>query len=186
MDALLASVRPRALLLGMASLVLLLAVGLCANLLMPGYKAYRKADRDRAELARVVGSGEALSEQIIGLRADVDRLSRKLHGDMANLPDKQLEAFIIGRLQRISWKNSVELVSIKPRDGQVVQIFHEMLFDVEIRGDYFDLFVWLQSLGKDLGFVVVKQYIIRPLESGKESPRLSATLTVASYRKGAP
>ena len=64
MDALLASIRPRALLLGMASLVLLLAVGLCANLLMPGYKAFRKADRDRAELARVVGSGEALGEQI--------------------------------------------------------------------------------------------------------------------------
>jgi Tfp pilus assembly protein PilO len=186
MDALLTSIRPRVLLLVMVSLVLLVAGALCANVLMPQYKDYRKADRDRAELARVVGSGEALRKQISGLRADVDHLTRRLHGDMANLPDNQLEAFIIGRLQRISWQNSVELVSVKPRDGQVVQVFREMLFDVEISGDYFDLFVWLQSLAKELGFVVVKRYIIRPLESGKGSPRLSATLTIASYRKGSP
>lgn len=186
MDALLTSIRPRALILGMVSMVLLLALALCANVLMPQYKAYRAADRDREELTRVVESGQALGKQISGLKAEVDRLSRKLHGDMANLPDKQLEAFIIGRLQRISWQNKVELVSVKPRDGQVVQIFREMLFDVEISGDYFDLFAWLQSLAAELGFVVVKQYLIRPLESGKESPRLSARLTIASYRKGSP
>jgi hypothetical protein len=113
----------------------------------------------------------------------VEILSRTLHGDMANLPDKQLEAFIIERLQEISWRNQVELVSVKPRRGQVVPLFREVLFDVEITGDYFDLFAWLQSLAKELGFVVVKQYVIRPIDSDKESPRLSVNLTIVSYRQ---
>jgi len=183
MNALLGRMEPRTLVIGMASVVLLLAAALFSYLLMPEFKAYRNSNNDRIVLERVAESGDALVKELPVLKEEVERLGRKLHGDMANLPDKQLESFIIGRLQGISWRNQVELVSVKPRKGQVVQIFREILFDVEITGDYFDLFTWLQSLAKELGFVVVKQYVIRPLDSGKESPRLSANLTIVSYRK---
>ena len=183
MDALLGRMEPRTLVIGMASVVLLLAAALFSYVLMPELKAYRKSNNDRIVLERVSESGGVLAKQLPVLKEEVERLGRKLHGDMANLPDKQLESFIMGRLQGISWRNQVELVSVKPRKGQVVQIFREILFDVEITGDYFDLFTWLQSLAKELGFVVVKQFVIRPLDSGKESPRLSAKLTIVSYRK---
>lgn len=183
MDALLARMEPRTLVLGMVSIALLLATALFSYVLMPELKAYRKSNNDRKVLERVTESGEALKQEVGALKEEVEILSRTLHGDMANLPDKQLEAFIIERLQGISWRNQVELVSVKPRRGQVVQIFREMLFDVEITGDYFDLFDWLQSLAKELGFVVVKQYVIRPIDSDKESPRLSVNLTIVSYRQ---
>jgi hypothetical protein len=99
------------------------------------------------------------------------------------LPDKQLEAFVIGRLQGISWRNHVELRGVKPGKGEVVRIFREVLFDVEVSGDYFDLFAWLQELRRELGFVVVKQFAIRPLERDKENPRLSVKLSIVSYRR---
>ena len=183
MDALLARVEPRTLVLAMVSVVLLLAAVLFSYVLMPEFKAYSKSNNDRKVLERVTESGEALKQEVGALKEEVEILSRTLHGDMANLPDKQLEAFIIERLQGISWRNQVELVSVKPRRGQVVQIFREILFEVVITGDYFALFDWLQSLTKELGFVVVKQYVIRPIDSDKESPRLSVNLTIVSYRQ---
>ena len=183
MDGLLKKIQPRTVVFGMVSALLLLSGGAFAHVLMPAYKAYVKSVRDRAALEVSVNEENALNEELVALGREVEELSHTLHGDMANLPEKQLEAFIIGRLQRISWKNRIELLSVEPRKGDVVHTFREALFDVEINGDYFDLFAWLQSLEKELGFVVVKQYILRPLESGKESPRLSARLTIVSYRK---
>ncbi|MGD8615468.1 MAG: type 4a pilus biogenesis protein PilO [Gammaproteobacteria bacterium] len=183
MDALLEKIRPRTVMIGMVSVLLLVSGGAFAYVLVPAYKTYLKSEREQAALEMAVESGNALQKELVALRQDVEDLSRTLHGDMANLPEKELEAFILGRLQRISWENRIELVSVKPRKGAVVQTFRELLFDVEINGHYFDLFAWLQDLARELGFVVVKQYILRPLESGKESPRLSARLTIVSYRK---
>jgi len=183
MYALLNRMEPRTMVMAMVAIVLLLAAALFSYVLMPDINAYRKSVNDRTVLERVAESGDALEKELAGLEGDVQRLSRKLHGDMANLPDKQLEAFIIGRLQGISWRNEIELISVKPRKGQVVQIFREVLFDIEVNGDYFDLFTWLQSLAEELGFVVVKQYVIRPLDSDKQNPRLYVNLTIVSYRK---
>ncbi|MDH3871745.1 MAG: hypothetical protein OEU44_05990, partial [Gammaproteobacteria bacterium] len=61
--------------------------------------------------------------------------------------------------------------------------FEEALFEVEISGDYFDLYNWLQDLGEDLGFVVVKHFKLRPLDQNETSPRLNAKLTIVSYRE---
>jgi hypothetical protein len=183
MDAFLSRMEPRTLLIATTSLALLLAAALFSYVLLPEIKAYRQADRDRSLLRGAVESGQILGGELAGLGAEVDQLSRKLHGDMANLPDKQLEAFVIGRLQGISWRNQVELVSVKPGKGRAVEIFRENLFDVEVAGDYFDLFAWLQNLTEELGFVVVKQFVIRPLDVDTEAPRLSARLTIVSYRK---
>ncbi|RDH89957.1 MAG: hypothetical protein DIZ77_12145 [endosymbiont of Seepiophila jonesi] len=84
---------------------------------------------------------------------------------MAGLPAQQMESYIIGRLQKVSWETNVELVSVKPGDGQTVQMFQESLFEVELNAGYFDFFKWLQTIGRDLGFIVIKKYGIQPLGS---------------------
>ena len=113
-------------------------------------------------------------------------LRRRLHGDMANLPPKEIEAYIIGRLQAISWRNRVELVGVEPNSGEMIESFREMLFTVRLAGDYFDLYNWLRDLGKELGFVVIKRYQMSPVDRNEEVPRLSAELTIASYRTVEP
>jgi Tfp pilus assembly protein PilO len=183
MSVLLNQVQPRTVLIAMVSGVLLLVAVIFAYVLMPTYKTYLKTEADRTGLELAVRKSDVLRNELAALRNDVEKLTRALHGDMADLPDQELEAFVIGRLQQISWRNHVELVSVKPRKGDVVQTFREVLFDVEITGDYFDLFAWLQSLTEELGFVVVKHYILRPLVSGEENPQLNAKLTIVSYRK---
>jgi len=172
--------RQRILLAG-GSLALLMA-GLFSYVLLPQIKVYRQSLESLAVLEGVASQGQAVSEQLERLSMEVNDLDQQLHGDMANLPEKQLESFVIGRLQTISWRNNVELVSIEPSLGETVQAFQESLFRVELGGSYFDLYGWLGEINEELGFVVIKEYEMQPVEDVAEDPNLAVTLTIASYR----
>ena len=167
----------------MAGIVLLLATSLVYAFIMPQVKGYQSTVNAREILQQVAKTSSQLEAKLVGVEEAIKELGHQLHGDMVDLPEKQLEAFIIGRLQEISWRHEVELISVRPNKGKVVQIFRELLFDVEVTGDYFELFDWLRELDRELGFVVVKRYTIRPLENNSPSPRLSVRLTMVSYRK---
>ena len=183
MEKLLKEMEPRTMALLMVSTALLVAAALASYVIVPEIKDYRKSLNALTVLEKVTASGDSLEQEMTALRSDVERLTRELHGDMVNLPENQLESFVIGRLQGISWRNNIELLGVTPGKGGMVQIFEETLFDVEVAGDYFDLYAWLQELGNELGFVVVKKFNIRPLDAGKTPPRLNARLTIVSYRE---
>lgn len=148
----------------------------------PEFKKFRAVSSAQDALVATAANEGELAEELATLRVDVQDLERRLHGDMANLPPKEIEAYIIGRLQAISWRNRVELVGVEPISGEMIESFREMLFTVRLAGDYFDLYNWLRDLGKELGFVVIKRYQMSPIDRNEEVPRLSAELTIASYR----
>ncbi|NNG11822.1 MAG: type 4a pilus biogenesis protein PilO [Halobacteria archaeon] len=183
MDKLVENLEPRVILMLMGAAVLLTLTALLTYAIWPKLKDYRSLDHSRTVLEKVVESSSELDVEISRIRGELDSLQHQLHGDTVNLPENQLEAFIIGRLQNISWRNNIQLLGVKPGKGNKVHIFDEVPFEVEITGDYFDLFNWLQSLGEDLGFVVVKHFTIRPLDQKETSPRLTAKLTIVSYRE---
>jgi Tfp pilus assembly protein PilO len=165
-----------------ASAVVLLAAALFSYTLMPQVRAYRLASETKTLLEAAGLQGDLVALQLQGLSTDVEALKKLLHGDMANLPEQQLEAFVIGRLQSISWRDNVELVSIEPKDGETVQMFSELLFNVALTGTYADLYTWLTDIKAELGFIVIKEYRMRPIEDVAENPQLAASLTIASYR----
>ena len=148
----------------------------------PEFRNFRAVSSSRDALVATAANEGELAEELSALRVDVQGLERRLHGDMANLPPKEVEAYIIGRLQAISWRNRVELVGVEPNSGEMIESFREMLFTVRLAGDYFDLYNWLRDLGNELGFVVIKRYQMSPIDRNEEVPRLSAELTIASYR----
>ena len=73
-------------------------------------------------------------------------------------------------------------MAVEPRAGERVQMFQESLFEIELYGSYGGLFTWLADVGDDLGFVVIKEYQMRPAEDIAKDPRLHVELTLASYR----
>lgn len=169
------------LLLAGGSLALLITA-LFMYVLLPQIKSYQTSLESLEILEGVASQGQAVSEQLATLSAEVNDLNRQLNGDMANLPEEQLESFVIGRLQNISWRNAVDLVSIEPSSGERVQVFQESLFRVELAGSYFDLYEWLREINNELGFVVIKEYEMAPIEDDANNPDLAVNLTIASYR----
>jgi len=149
---------------------------------LPKIKTYSSITKEEVTLNKVVENGDLLDTQLTQLRGDIESMQRRLQGDMASLPEKEIEAFVVGKLQRISWQNNVQLVGIEPSDGATIESFHEILFRVSLAGDYFDMYQWLREVSSELGFVLIKQYEMKPIDSLSQQPRLSVTLTMATYR----
>ncbi len=153
-----------------------------AAALLPGIKEYRSTTRAVAVLEDAQENSADLEQQLQDRHANIEDLKFRLHGDMANLPLKQVEAYVIGRLQKISWRNDVDLVSVQPALGQQVQIFSEMLFKIEVVGEYNNIYRWLWDAKNELGFVVVKEYGMRRRDKVDDNPKLLTNISLASYR----
>ena len=151
-------------------------------MVLPKVKIYRGIAETETTLSNVVENGDLLDTQLAQLHDDIDLLQRRLHGDMASLPEKEIEAYVIGKLQRMSWQNNVQLVGVEPSAGATIESFHEILFQVSLAGDYFDMYRWLREVSNELGFVLIKQYEMKPMDNLSRKPRLSVKLTMATYR----
>jgi len=158
------------------------AAAMVAGLLLPKIKAVRTASQQVSVLEEAAQDGGELERHLQEQHAKIEELRFRLHGDMANLPVRQVEAYIIGRLQKVSWNNAVELVSVEPAIGERVQIFQEILFNVRLVGQYDDLYHWLRETREDLGYVVVKEYALTRHDNEDDGPLLAANLSLASYR----
>ena len=174
---------PRTVAIMLFAIVFLVCAVEVTYLLWPQVVNYKSLRTSHETLTMATMSGESMVEQLVKSEAEVDNLSRQLHGDMARLPIKQMESFIIGRLQKVSWATEVELVSVQPGDGGLVQNFRESLFEVRLSAGYFDFFEWLQIINDELGYIVVKKFEIDPNSARVENnPKLDIALTLVSYR----
>lgn len=174
---------PRVVAMLLAAVVLLVTAVEVTYLLWPQVKTYRDLSSSHQLLEQTVTSSDSLTRQLERIDTEVQALSRELHGDMARLPARQMESFVIGRLQKVSWATDVELVSVQPGSGRQVQNFRESLFEVRLNARYHDFFQWLQQVNDELGYIVVKKFEI---DSGSpediDNPVLSLSLTLVSYR----
>jgi len=168
--------------------MLLLGVGLVITslavtaALVPKIKAFHALSQQVSVLEEAKDNAPNLEQHLQERHARIEDLKFRLHGDISNLPFKQIESYVIGRLQKISWRNEVELVSVAPESGQQVRIFRETLFNIELVGEYENIYRWLWDAKNELGFVVVKEYSMSRRDSIDDHPRLLAEVSLASYR----
>ena len=182
MQDLLRKISLRELRLILAGLGAVLVVALAVSLLVPEIKKLIAAQKDVDVLQAASQDSAELEQHMQKQGRQIEDLRFRLYGDMADLPLKQVEAYIIGRLQEISWGTKVDLVSVEPVAGERVQIFQEMLFNVELLGHYDDLYRWLWDVRNELGYVVIKEYGLTRQNDDDKDPLLLANLSLASYR----
>jgi Tfp pilus assembly protein PilO len=162
----------------------ILTVVAFSGLLLPDLKLLHTTRQSVSTLRQATQDASLLEQQITRQHAALEALRFRLHGDMEDLPPRQVESYIIGRLQKVSWNNDVELVSVQPRDGDRVHIFQEMLFSVQLVGHYNAIYGWLWDVRNELGFVVIKELSLSRRNNDDGQPLLTAALTMAAYRKG--
>lgn len=172
---------PRTLRLMLAAIALLLFTAIIVYLIAPEYKQFRKVNESFTALQRLNLSHTNIEQQLHRVKNEVALLDKKLHGNMAHVPVEQIESYIIGQLQKISWNTGVELLSVTPSKGKKVQIFQENLFKVKLNAGYFEFFQWIQNINQELGYIVIKQLTIQPDAAVLINPKLSITLTLVLF-----
>lgn len=168
-------------LLAACAAVLLLAAAVSYGY-WPKIQELRTLQESRDVMAQVTATQVSAESEIARMNDEVAALRHRLQGDMANLPVRQMEAFIIGRLQNISWRNDMTLVGVEPAIGESVEMYREVLFRVELSGDYFALLDWLADVSTELGFVVIKEYQLGVADNDPQDPVLTTKLLIAAYR----
>lgn len=182
MNSLLNNIGNRELRLLLLGVGLVLSAVVVSALLLPTVKKYAAATREVSVLEEAKANSPNLERHLQDRHARIEELKFQLNGEITNLPFKQVESYVLGRLQKISWRNDVELVSVEPASGQQVQIFRELLFNIEIIGEYDDIYRWLWDAKNELGFTVVKEYAMRRRDNIDDRPQLLAEVSLASYR----
>jgi Tfp pilus assembly protein PilO len=82
-------------------------------------------------------------------------------------------------LDSISSHHDIQLISVTPEKPQSVNIFEEIPFSIEVRGDYKGLADWLRSVEQELGHMVVRHFEITT-QTGWDL--LTMRLEMVSYR----
>ena len=182
MQELLQRVSLRELRLLLAGIGAIAVVALAVSMLVPKIKALVAAQENVTVLQAASIDSVELEQHLQQQNQRIEELRFRLYGDVAELPLKEVEAYIIGRLQEISWGTRVDLISVEPAAGEQVQIFQEMLFNVELLGQYDDLYRWLWDVRNELGYVVIKEYSLTRRDNDDAEPMLLANLSLASYR----
>lgn len=182
MNELLASRSPRELMIIGLSLALITCAAISLYLVKPQWVLYQDALAKHELLKGFAKEDTSGQRALVALGGEVERLKTRLDGDSANLPSQEIEAFVIGKLQTISWRHGLELVAIEPSKGETTDQYQELLFQVETRGDYFGLTSWLNDIQNELGFVVIREYQISVGGGDDALPILRTRMQLASYR----
>ena len=184
--AYLGSQSPRALLLGMAGLLLLLLAQGWLLLRQP-VGEYLKARHESTALQAYAKAPRQAPEEIARTERTLVELKQRLAAADSPVPPGGLIAQVVDRLAAIAQRHGATLQAVKPAASRHVRGFDETAFDVEVTGTYRSLAACLDQAERDLSPMVITQFSIKRGSAADEA--LSLRLRLAAYQlppSGAP
>ena len=162
--ALQAQLRPEALAAGFVALAALGLLAAWLYLLKPAVEEYRTVADESSEqgLLAAVESAPQTAAAIARLERETADLRDRLYGGASGVPLREMQAWVIHRLDQLSLEHGVELESVSPGEVGHVLMFDELPYDVRVRGGYFALFAWLNQVEQELRPMSVQSFEIRP------------------------
>jgi len=140
---------------------------------------YKLLKANTGLLEAKVESGSGISLKLETIRQETDSLTKQLQGQTPLLSSSKLVAHVINGLDNISSQHEVQFLGLRPAAPGTVKYFEELPFAIEVSGNYFSLFDWLQQVEKELGPMVVKKINIEPVSG---SQKQVMRLNMVSYR----
>ena len=128
--------------------------------------------------AKVEGSS-GIPLKLEEIQAEIDSLTKHLQGQTPFMSNSKMVAHVINGLDMISSKHAVQFLGLRPAVPGSVEYFEELPFAIEVSGNYFSLFDWLQEVERELGPMVVKKIDMEQIGGTKEK---KMRLNMVSYR----
>ncbi len=178
----LSGIEPRSLKLMLMLTAVVIAAAMALYLVKPQYLDFRDRRVSYQMLLDQIDDPAQLQQAIDQVRADISELQLALHGEAGNMPVNEMESYLVGRLQRLAWDAGIELVGVRPGNAKRIMEFEEISFEVEVTGEYRNLYQWLGKIGDALGFMLVTNYEISLATRINDSTDLNMHVTIVFYR----
>lgn len=168
------------LILVMAAVVVV--TGITLYLVKPQYLDFRDRRVSYEMLHNQIDDQSQLQQAIDQERTRIRELRLQLHGEAGNMPVNEMESYLVGRLQGLAWDAGIELVGVRPGSAKRIMEFEEISFEVDVKGEYKNLYQWLDSIDDALGFMLVTNYEISLLNRKAGTTELKMHVTIVFYR----
>ena len=172
--------RSMKLIIMLVCLLIVTATGL--YMIKPSILDYQQKNETRAMLQNQIHDQAQLQSSIDNERLLIDSLRREIHGEASNMPVNEMESYLVGRLQELAWDAGIELVGVRPGSAKRIMDFEEISFEVDVAGEYANLYKWLDMIGDRLGFMLVTNYSIGLASHNTSKTGLNMHVTIVFYR----
>ena len=163
----------------MVAVVVLICLSAYLYVFKEPLKDYKLLQSNTKLLEAKVESGGGISRKLEHIESEIDFLTKRLQGQIPLLSSSKMVAHVINGLDIISANHAVQFLGLRPAVPGTVDYFEELPFSIEISGNYFSLFNWLQEVEKKLGPMVAKKISIEPIRGTQEQ---IMRLNMVSYR----
>ena len=164
----------------LSAVVVIAAIAL--YLVKPQVKNFNDSQNVFDMLSNQIDDQQQLQQTIDAEHKQIKQLQLQLHGEAGDMPVNEIEAYLVGRLQGLAWDAGIELVSVRPGFAKTIMEFEEISFEVEVAGEYVNLFRWLNKMSDTLGFMLVSSYKINPIGRQSDDLKLKMNVTIVFYR----
>ena len=178
----LTEIEPGSLRMMLAMVAVVVATGIALYLIKPLYIDFRDKRVSFQMLHSQIDDQAQLQQAIDRERERIRQLQLQLHGEAGNLPVNEMEAYLVGRLQELAWDAGIELMGVRPGAAKRIMEFEEISFKVDVKGEYKNLYRWLDSIDDALGFMLVTNYEISLSGRRVGSTELNMHVTIVFYR----
>ena len=178
----LSGVEPGSLKLIMVLVAVVISTAILLYMVKPQYLDFRDKRSSFEMLRNQIDDPAQLQAAIDTERKTISELQLQLHGEAGNMPVNEMESYLVGRLQRLAWDAGIELVGVRPGTAKRIMEFEEISFEVEVAGEYKNLYKWLDNIGNALGFMLVTNYEISLSNRQRSKTELNMHVTIVFYR----
>ena len=178
----LTEIEPASLRMILAMTAVVVLTGIALYLVKPQYLDFRDRRVTYQMLHSQIDDQAQLQQAIDRERKRIRDLQLQLHGEAGSLPVNEMESYLVGRLQGLAWDAGVELVGVRPGAAKRIMEFEEISFKVDVKGEYRNLYRWLDSIDDALGFMLVTNYEIGLSNRRTDSTELNMHVTIVFYR----
>jgi len=175
-------VQPGSLKLILAMGAVLIATAVALYMIKPQYLDFRDRRVSYEMLHNQIEGQLSLQQAIDEERKSIRELQLQLHGEAGNMPVNQMESYLVGRLQGLAWDAGIELVGVRPGTAKRIMQFEEISFEVDVTGEYKNLYMWLDNMADALGFMLVTNYEISLSGGHRNRTELLMHVTLVFYR----
>ena len=177
LDAWMQQVRPQTLVAATGALTAIIALAGFLYVLKPALQVRGELQQERVDAMSQVEEASVTPQALGGAAQEVADLRKRLVGASWGVPLEEMESFVIAGLDRISVRHEVELKSVTPGQVGSVLSFDELPYQVQVAGDYFSLFDWLQDVEQELIPMVTKGF-----EMARRGKSVTLQLRLVAYK----